>query len=257
MDLDSEPRSLRIFTNGQAEKAVQTIKNFLKKVPEPEWEDRLDSFLLGHNSTPSEKYGVSPAEFNLGRKPLTLLDKLRPDAAALKRESNRDRKMIEALQAKPLKPLQQEQPVVIRSYRNPKQKWEPGIVRQELGPRRVLVDTPMGLAERHTDQVKRIVNNNPPGSLVLNPGPDPPDEIPEDQPPAEEPPVVLEPEPPQPLPPESPLKPPPSPLRSPLRPLPVLKAKSPDPPVSVTPSRPRREQKLPAYLKDFVMTKKK
>ncbi|XP_059482982.1 uncharacterized protein K02A2.6-like isoform X2 [Neocloeon triangulifer] len=235
-------------TNGQAEKAVQTVKRFLKKVPEKDWDNKLDSFLLGHNSTPSERTGIAPAEFNLGRKPLTLLDKLRPEAAALKGRADRDRKVVEALRQKPIQPLSENQPVVVRSYRNPKQRWEPAVVLKDLGPRRVMVETDAGTTERHKDQVKKILQ--PPSSPVSQPQPSPRRVGPQ------EPATAFEPQPidqdPDGLPPEPPEA---TPIEVPEKAAP--EAKPPETQKPVTPSRPQRDRKLPEYLKDFVLSKKK
>jgi hypothetical protein len=57
---------------------------------------QLDSFLLGHNSTPRAN-GVAPSEYNLGRRPQTLLEKLHPDSAAVEKQIRRDRQAAEAV----------------------------------------------------------------------------------------------------------------------------------------------------------------
>ncbi|XP_065336828.1 uncharacterized protein LOC135937598 [Cloeon dipterum] len=194
-------------TNGVAERGVQTVKNFLKKVPEAEWNLRLDSFLLGHNSTPHSTSGIAPAEFNLGRRPVTVL-------------------------AKSQKPLPPRLPVVVRSYKDPKIKWEPARLIRLLGPRRVLAETPDGLVDRHLDQVK--MNARPPSVPAVS---------------APTPPVAA------------------SPAKSMRAEVPILlppaweeveDVPAPDPPEATqnqppTPARPARERKLPGKFKDFVM----
>ncbi|XP_059477245.1 uncharacterized protein K02A2.6-like isoform X4 [Neocloeon triangulifer] len=236
-------------TNGLAEKTVQTVKYFLKKVPEKEWELRLDSFLLGHNSTPSSALGgVSPAEFNLGRRPHTLLDKTRPASAVVNQKAARDKKVAAAVAEKPLKLVPDDQPVVLRSYRNPKVKWEAGAVVTQLGPRRVLVETEAGLTERHTDQIKKIIR-------PAETPPEPPQvvqEVPRVRPDVAPDPVL-----------DSEQKDGPNqgPLGSGL-----AKSEPPDKspmsvpsPTRVQPTPPRRSQRaagLPAKFKDFIVTKK-
>lgn len=233
-------------TNGVAERAVQTVKSFLKKVPERDWQWRLDSFILGHNSSPLPSTGVAPAEFNLGRRPKTALDKLRPDLAIQSRQQQREEEMAEKLAAKQPKAVQPGQQVMIRSYKNPKVKWEPAIVMQSLGPRRLKARTEAGeVTERHTDQVKVLPSGS---SLQGNiSAEDRPAQSAQETPslpivPVEIPPTAVE-----------------TPLDQPQEaPEPV--AIPPEPPAAspekaATPGRPQRQKKPPGRFKDFVLSK--
>jgi len=149
-------------TNGVAERAVQTVKNFLKKTEEREWPAKLDSFLLGHNSTPKPSTGVAPAEFNLGRRPQTLLDKIHPNVELVQRQVQRDKLAIEAVRQKPRSGVEG-QPVTYRTHTDQKKKWSSGTVEKVKGPRRVLIRTPEGpVVERHADQVKFHPLKKPP-----------------------------------------------------------------------------------------------
>jgi RNase H-like domain found in reverse transcriptase/Integrase zinc binding domain/Integrase core domain len=141
-------------TNGVAERAVQTVKQFLRKTPSDEWANKLDSFILGHNSTPRAN-GVAPAEFNLGRRPLTVLDKIHPAAEWNRRQADRDRRAAAATVTSRKIP-EQGQLVTFRNFSDPnKKRWQPGQLKRVLGPRRVLVEDQSGVQqERHLDQVK-------------------------------------------------------------------------------------------------------
>jgi Integrase zinc binding domain/Integrase core domain len=140
-------------SNGVAERAVQTVKHFLKKTPQENWNSQLDSFLLGHNATPRAN-GLAPSEYNLGRRPQTLLEKIHPDAAAVGAQIRRDRLAAQAVAAATRVPTPG-QPVTFRTHTNPNQNWAPGKLVKVIGPRRVQVQTRDGvLIERHTDQVK-------------------------------------------------------------------------------------------------------
>jgi len=140
-------------TNGVAERAVQTVKQFLKKTRPEDWSAQLDGFLLGHNATPRAN-GVAPSEYNLGRRPQTLLEKVHPDAAAVNKQIQRDRQVAQAV-ASPTRVPIPGQSVTFRTHTNPKKRWAPGQLVKVLGPRRVQVRTSDGvLVDRHTDQVK-------------------------------------------------------------------------------------------------------
>ncbi|CAB3386220.1 Hypothetical predicted protein [Cloeon dipterum] len=142
-------------SNGVAERAVQTVKNFLKKTQQQRWEAKLDSFLLGHNATPNVRTGVAPAEYNLGRRPQTILDKIHPSAGLLKKKIERDRKAVQALRTPRFR--EQNQRVVFRNFAPGGPKWEPGKLKKILGPRRVLIESEQQvLVERHADQVKPV-----------------------------------------------------------------------------------------------------
>jgi transposase len=140
-------------SNGVAERAVQTVKHFLKKTPPECWSTQLDSFLLGHNSTPRAN-GIAPSEYNLGRRPQTLLEKIHPGNAVVGKQVHRDRQAAQAVTGSTRVPVPG-QPVTLRTHTNPNQKWAPGQLVKVLGPRRVQIRTNDGvLVERHTDQVK-------------------------------------------------------------------------------------------------------
>jgi len=141
-------------TNGVAERAVQTVKQFLRKTPCVDWANRLDSFILGHNSTPRAS-GVAPAEFNLGRRPLTVLDKIHPAAEWTRKQAERDRRV--AASATSGRQIPEEgREVTFRNFGDPnKRRWQQGRIKKVLGPRRLMVEDQDGVQhERHVDQVK-------------------------------------------------------------------------------------------------------
>ncbi len=65
-------------TNGLAERAVQVIKNGLKK-NDGDFELRLQRTLYRYRTQPHATTGTSPAELVLKRKPRTHLDLMHPD----------------------------------------------------------------------------------------------------------------------------------------------------------------------------------
>ena len=60
-------------TNGQAERAVQMVKQWLKKLTQGSLQARLD-LLFNYRFTPQETTGQAPAELLLGRRPRSRLD---------------------------------------------------------------------------------------------------------------------------------------------------------------------------------------
>jgi hypothetical protein len=79
-------------SNGLAERAVQTLKNGLRKSV-GDLEDRLCRFLLHYRATPQSTTNQSPAELLMGRRPRTRLDLLSPnlqDAVLSKQATMKD-----------------------------------------------------------------------------------------------------------------------------------------------------------------------
>ena len=66
-------------SNGLAERAVQTLKESLRKLKEDSLETRLSRFLFKYRITPHSSTGVSPAEIMFGRRLRTPLDAIRPN----------------------------------------------------------------------------------------------------------------------------------------------------------------------------------
>lgn len=66
-------------SNGAAERAVQTVKNKLRKAGPGDIRTQIARMLLTYRSTPHEVTGCCPSELLLGRKLRTALDLLHPD----------------------------------------------------------------------------------------------------------------------------------------------------------------------------------
>ena len=66
-------------TNGMAERAVQTVKEGLKRLTCGTLETRLSRFLFTYRITPQTTTNTSAAELLMKRKPKSTLDLVRPD----------------------------------------------------------------------------------------------------------------------------------------------------------------------------------
>ena len=69
-------------SNGLAERAVQTLKESLRKLKEGSLETRLSRFLFKYRITPHSSTGVSPAEVIFGRRLRSHMDSIRPNIGA-------------------------------------------------------------------------------------------------------------------------------------------------------------------------------
>ena len=68
-------------SNGLAERAVQIVKQGLKKVTQGSLNARLAKILFAYRLTPQSTTGISPSELLLGRRPRSRLDLVRPNTA--------------------------------------------------------------------------------------------------------------------------------------------------------------------------------
>ena len=66
-------------SNGQAERFVQTFKQYFKAEGTQNIKQNLARFLFSYRTTPNSTTGQTPAEIFLNRRPKTRLDLLRPD----------------------------------------------------------------------------------------------------------------------------------------------------------------------------------
>lgn len=149
-------------TNGAAENAVRTFKNFLKKCkPGSDLSLNINKFLLNYNSTPHCTTNTSPAELHIGRKIFTALDRLTPSFRAKnsylkKLQSNLDNhKGSRNIQ------FEENATVLVRNY-GTGEKYTPGTVMSRLSPVTYVVKTGDNLIKRHTEQLwpdKRVSEN--------------------------------------------------------------------------------------------------
>lgn len=140
-------------SNGQAERFVQTFKNFLKTAnSQSSLLQRIRCFLLNYRSTPHTTTGCSPAKLFLQREVRTRLSLVKPDTASVVLENQSRMKSYHDQYAK-FREFEVGQSVLARDYRS-KTKWQLGTISERNGPHSYTVALPDGrIWKRHVDQL--------------------------------------------------------------------------------------------------------
>nr|XP_055046280.1 LOW QUALITY PROTEIN: uncharacterized protein K02A2.6-like [Misgurnus anguillicaudatus] len=140
-------------SNGLAERAVQTLKQGLKRMSGDSVETNLCRFLFQYRITPQTTTGQTPAEMLLGRKPKSLLDLLHPDVRGRVRAQQEKQKFRHDQHAKD-RSFQEGEAVFIKNFGRG-QKWLSGVVLENSGPQSVIVKVSDGRCmRRHKDHVR-------------------------------------------------------------------------------------------------------
>ncbi|KFD47113.1 hypothetical protein M513_12023, partial [Trichuris suis] len=131
-------------SNGQAERSVQTAKEFLQKDSSGDWSVRIARLLLTQHATPSPTTSVSPAELLMNRKLVTCLDRLKPHS----------HNSFQVDRSPPRKQFEVNDPVFARLYGRT-QKWARATITGKLGRVLYIVSTADGLIlKRHVNQLR-------------------------------------------------------------------------------------------------------
>lgn len=140
-------------SNGLAERAVQTLKEGLKRMTGGTITTKLSRFLFQYRITPQTTTGQAPAVMLMGRKPKAHLDLLRPNIRARverKQEKQKERHDHHARERQ-LKP---NDTVYIRNFTS-SQRWLPGIILSQSGPVSFVVKLTDGrVMRRHQDHLR-------------------------------------------------------------------------------------------------------
>ena len=138
-------------SNGQAERLVQSVKNYLKKTKDEKLSltRRVQTFLFNYRNSPHATTNEIPAVLLMGRRLRSKLDLLKPDlnehvAKKQQNMSGTDRK---------LRSFTAGESVLSRSYNN--NKWEEGEVIRQTGPVSYEIKTATHdkTIKRHADQL--------------------------------------------------------------------------------------------------------
>ena len=143
-------------TNGLAERAVQVIKNGLKRYQQGDFELRLTRTLFKYRNTPHSTTGVTPSELLMGRKPRTLTDLLIPSLSKRVQE----KQLKQSLHSPRVeRQFRLQDKVYVRNFRQG-EKWLTATIEAVLGPRNYLVQLSSGAhVKRHLDQIRFRFND--------------------------------------------------------------------------------------------------
>ena len=139
-------------TNGLAERAVQIIKNSLKKSEPGDIDKQLARLLFHYRTTPHATTGISPAELLMGRPLRTHLDLLRPNIATRVHMSQASQKLNYDRKSRS-RSFSVEDSVFARQSNNDS-PWLPGTVAAKLGELTYQIQLDDGrMLRRHIDQI--------------------------------------------------------------------------------------------------------
>lgn len=147
-------------TNGLAENAVKFVKNKLKRVlhDKKDVNIALSRILFDYRNTVHATTNESPAKLMFNRPLRSRLDLIRPQLSQTVEQ--KQYKQISNARGSKLRHLFPNQSVLLRDYRNNRNKWIKGIVLKQLNPVTYFVQLPSGMIwKRHIDQL--IALNTP------------------------------------------------------------------------------------------------
>ena len=172
-------------SNGQAERFVQTFKQFFKAEGKTSasLKSNLARFLFSYRTTPNSTIGQTPAELFFSRRLRTRLDLLRPDLGRKTASKQSEQKMQHDMHAKE-RNFEVGKSVLVENFRG-QPKWLKATVTEKTGPVSLRVMLEDGeICRRHVDQMHKFnerfersddvsdnitPSNNPvtPGSVAL------------------------------------------------------------------------------------------
>lgn len=139
-------------SNGLAERAVQTVKDALRKMSSGSMETKLARFLFHYRNTPHTTTGQTPSQLLMGRKVKTHMDLLKPDLGATVRYKQALQKEQHDANAKDRIFIEGD-PVFVRDVVN--RKWLPGVITDCTGPVSYIIRLEDGrIVRRHQDHIR-------------------------------------------------------------------------------------------------------
>ena len=140
-------------TNGLAERAVQTFKEFIKKPSNHSLQTNISHFLFQYRITPHSTTGISPAELLLGRRPRSLLDLAIPSVSSRVTANQEKQKQSHEKSSKG-RSFKVGDLVYIRDFPSGK-PWLPGVIESACGPLTYWIKLSDGRSfRRHIDHIR-------------------------------------------------------------------------------------------------------
>ena len=147
-------------SNGLVERAVQTFKEFMKKMKSGSIEANVSRFLLQYRITPHSTTGISPSEMLMGRRPRSCLDLIIPDISKRVIGKQQIQKANHDHRGKQ-RTLNVGDSVNVRNFAATGDNWLPGSIVESLGPLSFRVKLSDGrLVKRHIDHILFCPDNH-------------------------------------------------------------------------------------------------
>ena len=142
-------------SNGLAERAVQTLKQGLRKnATTDDMETRVSRFLFRYRITPHSTMGVSPAELLLGRRPRSQLDLMQPNVATRVYRNQVRQKMGHDAGTRD-RTFSPNDMVFIHNFSTSGHTWLPGIVVEQKGSLAYLIKlADRCVVQRHIEHIR-------------------------------------------------------------------------------------------------------
>ena len=142
-------------TNGEAERFVQTFKNFVKKADhdknlnQRQIDEAILKFLMTYRCTPHSGTEMSPSYLMLNRQIKNVFDLLRTKISkiAIKNLEHQDKN------CKAVSEYTVGESILFRNY-NSQNKWEKGIVQKKMGSLHYLIKYNNKVDKKHLDQLR-------------------------------------------------------------------------------------------------------
>ena len=142
-------------SNGLAERAVQIVKNGLRKLTEGTINSCLAKILFAHRITPQSTTGTSPSELMLNRRPRRRLDLVKPNIRQRVEINQLSKKIYHDTTAK-VRPFVINDPVLVKNFSNSGAKWLQGHVIKAVGPLSYVIKLNDGRVFRcHVDHLRK------------------------------------------------------------------------------------------------------
>ena len=153
-------------SNGQAERFVQTFKQYFKAEGTQNIKQNLARFLFSYRTTPNSTTGQTPAEIFLNRRPKTRLDLLRPDLGRRVESKQNNQKVAHDAHSKN-REFQVDEKVLVQNFRG-EPKWLEATVVERTGPVSYKVMIGEETSRRHVDQMLSHKGKSITHSKVIN-----------------------------------------------------------------------------------------
>jgi len=141
-------------SNGLAERAVQTVRQGLKRTTGATIQEKLSRFLFTYRITPQTTTGIPPAMLLMGRRLRSRLDRLFPDLTT-RVESKQLKQAEQHDTTKPLRKFSVGDTVYTKDFATTPPKWIPGKVTRVTGPLSYCVELASGkVVRRHVDAIR-------------------------------------------------------------------------------------------------------